>query len=151
MDQLATHGLRCKKSEGRHYRHRAINDILHRALTTACIPSRLELPGLVCTDGKRPDGVTMIPWKNGKPIVWDPTCPDTLAWSYRHQATIRAGAVADLAEERKTDKYRYSSLGAGYSFTPVAIETFGAMGKRSLAFVRELSHRVMHCTGHGEV
>ena len=52
-------------------------------------------------------------------------------------------------EERKTDKY--SSLGVGYSFTPVAIETFGAMGKRSLAFVRELSHRVMHCTGHGEV
>jgi len=63
----------------RHYRHGAINDILHRALTTACIPSRLEPPGLVHTDGKRPDRVTMIPWKNGKPIVWDPTCPDTLA------------------------------------------------------------------------
>jgi len=60
--------------------------------------------------------------------VWDVTCPDTLARSYHHQATIRAGAVADLAEERKTDKY--SSLGAGYSFTPVAIETLGAMGKR---------------------
>ena len=98
-------------------------------------------------DGKHPDGVTMIPWKNGKPIVWDPTCPDTLAWSYCHQATIRAGAVADLAEERKTDKYRYSSLGAGYSFTPVAIETLGAMGKRSLAFGRELGHRVMQCSG----
>ena len=101
-----------KKSEGRHYRHGAINDILHRALTTACIPSRLEPPGLVRTDGKRPDGVTMIPWKNGKPIVWEATCPDTLARSYRHQATIRTGAVADLAEERKTDKY--SSLGVGY-------------------------------------
>jgi len=52
---------------------------------------------------------------------------------------------ADLVEERKTDKY--SSLGAGYSFTPVAIETLGAMGKRSLAFVRELGHRVMQSTG----
>jgi len=31
--------------------------------------------GLVGTDGKRPDRVTMIPWKNGKPIVWDVTCP----------------------------------------------------------------------------
>jgi len=70
--------------------------------------------------------------------VWDTaTCPETLIWSYRHQATIRAGAVADLVEERKTDKY--SSLGAGYfSVTPAAIETLGAMGKRSLAFVREL-------------
>ena len=30
---------------------------------------------------------------------------------------------------------------------PVAIETLGAMGKRSLAFVRELGHRVMQSTG----
>jgi len=73
VDQLATHGLSCKKSEGRHYCHGAINDILPRALTTACIPSRLEPPDLVRTDGKHPDGVTMIPWKNGKPIVWDAT------------------------------------------------------------------------------
>ena len=144
MDQLATHGLSSKKSEGHHYHHGAINDVLHRALTTACIPSRLEPPGLVHTDGKHPYVVTMIPWINGRPILWDATCPDALARSYRHQATIRAGTVADLAEERKTDKY--SSLGAGYSFTPVPIETLGAMGKRSLAFVRKLGHRVMQCT-----
>ena len=100
---------------------------------------------LVRNDRKHPDGVTMIPWKNRKPIVWDATCPDTLARSYRHPATVKAGAVADLPEERKTDKY--SSLGAGYSFTPVAIETFGAMGKRSLTFVREVGHRVLQCTG----
>ena len=52
----------------------------------------------------------MIPWKNGKPTsvhVWDATCPDTLAISYRSQATSTssAGAVADLAEGRKADKY----------------------------------------------
>ena len=58
----------------------------------------------------------MIPWKNGKPLVWDATCPDTLALSYRSQATSSAGAVADLVE---TDKY--SSLGLGYSFAPIAI------------------------------
>ena len=99
----------------------------------------------VLTGSVDPDGVTMIPWRNGKPIVWDATCPDTLARSYRCQATSRAGAVADLAEERKSVKY--TCLGAGYSFTPVAIETLGAMGKRSLAFVRELGHRVMQSTG----
>ena len=91
----------------------------------------------------------MVPWKNGKPIVWDATCPDTLARSYRCQATNRAGAVADLAEERKSVKY--TCLGAGYSFTPVAIETLGAMGKKSLAFVRELGHRVTCMQSTGEV
>ena len=33
------------------------------------------------------------------------------------------------------------------TFTPVAIETLGAMGKRSLAFVRELGQRVTQYTG----
>ena len=103
MDHRATHGFSCKNSEGRHYRHGAINDIIHRALIAASVPSRLEPSGLARTDGKRPDGVTMIPWQNGKPLVWDATCPDTLAVSYRSQATSSAGAVADLAEGRKAE------------------------------------------------
>ena len=87
----------------------------------------------------------MIPWQNGKPLVWDATCPDTLVVSYHSQATSSAGAVADLAEGRKAEKY--SSLGVGYSFTPVAIETLGAMGKKSLAFLKDLGHRVRQRTG----
>ena len=105
MDHLATHGFSCKKSEGCHYRHGAINDIIQRALATARVPSRLEPAGLDHTDGKHPDGVTMIPWKDGKPLVCVATCPDTLARSYYHQATSSAGTVADLAEGKKTDKY----------------------------------------------
>ena len=61
----------------------------------------------------------MIPWKNGKALVWRATCPDTLALSYCSQATSSAGAVADLAERRNADKH--SSLGLGYSFAPIAI------------------------------
>ena len=53
--------------------------------------------------------------------------------------------MEDLAEEKKIDKY--TSLGSGYSFTPIAMETLGAMGKRSLTFVKELGHRVRQCTG----
>ena len=90
----------------------------------------------------------MILWKEGKPLVWDVTCPDTLALSYRAQATSSAGAVADLAEGRRVDKY--SSLGVGYYFTPIAIETFGAMGKSSLSFLKELRHRVRQCTGEAK-
>ena len=88
----------------------------------------------------------MIPWKNGKPLVWDTTCPDTLVLSYCSQATSSAGAVADLAEGRKPDKY--SSLGLGYFFASIAIiKTFGAMGNNTLSFLMELGHRVKRCTG----
>ena len=78
-------------------------------------------------------------------LVWDATCPDTIALSYRSQATSSAGAVADLAEGGKADKY--SSLGLGYSFTSIAIETFGAMGKNTLSFLKDLVHRERRCTG----
>jgi hypothetical protein len=27
---------------------------------------------------ERPDGVTLIPWKRGRTLVWDVTCVDTL-------------------------------------------------------------------------
>ena len=82
VDCLATHGLRCRWSEGRHHRHAAINDIVHRSLTSAKIPARLEPSGLYCSNGKRPDGISVVPWKSGKLLVWDATCPDTFAPSY---------------------------------------------------------------------
>ena len=66
----------------------------------------------------------MVLWKFGKPLVWDATCPDTLASSYRAMATRCTGAVAAAAEERKQAKYAY--LNHGHSFTPVVIETLGA-------------------------
>ena len=137
---LGTHGLSCRSSSGRYHRHSAINDIIHRTLSAAHVPSRLEPQGLVRTDGKRPDGMTLTPWSVGRPLVWDATCPDTYASSYRVQATSGAGKVAELAEVKKDRKY--SLLGATYLFTPVAIETSGAIGPRSRVFLRELGRRV---------
>ena len=46
VDVLGHHALSCRKSEGRHQRHAALNDIIHRTLTSAHVPSRLEPPGL---------------------------------------------------------------------------------------------------------
>ena len=48
--------------------------------------------------------------------------------------------MAELAEVKKDQKY--SLLGATYLFTPVAIETSGAIGPRSRVFLRELGRRV---------
>ena len=85
VDCLATHGLSCRWSEGRHYRHAAINDIVHRSLTSAKIPARLEPSGLYRSDGKRPDGISVVPWKSGKLLVWDATCLRTILLIKGHQ------------------------------------------------------------------
>ena len=63
VDHLATHGLSCRWSEGRHFRLSALNDIVHRALSSAKVPSRLEPAGIYRSDGKRPDGITVVPWE----------------------------------------------------------------------------------------
>ena len=56
-----------------------MTDILHRALSFANVPSRLEPTGLDRADGKRPDGITMVHnWSNGRLLVWDATCVDLL-------------------------------------------------------------------------
>ena len=39
VSQFATHGLSYRKSAGHHHRHSAVNDIIHRALVAAHVPS----------------------------------------------------------------------------------------------------------------
>ena len=78
--------------------HAAINDTIKRSLNAVKIPCLLEPNGFYRLDGKSPDGATMVLWSGGKVLVWDATCPDTLAPSYSSLATREAGAVAEEAE-----------------------------------------------------
>ena len=133
------------RMQGRHFRHASLNDIVHRALSSAKVPSRLEPAGIYWCDGKRPDGITLVPWERGKLLVWDATCTDTFAPSYTSNAASEAGAVAALAEERKKAKYQH--LDASHTFIPVTVETTGVFGALTRAFLKDLSHRIVRATG----
>ena len=86
-----------------------------------------------------------MPWKTGRVLVWDVTCPDTYAPSHILLATREAGAVAAQAEQRKRSKY--AELEASHHFVPVAIETAGVCGPEALHFFCELGHRLKAETG----
>ena len=139
-----THGLSCRFSKGRHSRHASINDIIKRALESAKVPCHLEPTGLFRSDGKRPDGASIVPWKCGKVLVWDATCPDTLAPSHSSLAVREAGAVAADAEYRKTQKYTH--LSSSHNFVPIAVETLGVFGKDAHSFFKEVARRVKLAT-----
>ena len=145
VDYLTIHDLSCRWSQGRHHRHAAINNIIHRALSSAKIPSRLEPSGLYRSDGKRPDGISVVLWTRGKLLVWDATCPDTFAPSYSALATIEAGAVAAKAEAGKCQIY--SHLDPNHLFEPVAIETSGAFRPSTRVFLEELGGRLKRVMG----
>jgi len=69
------------------------------------IPSSKEPHGLVRSDGKRPDGLTLVPWKGGKPLAWDVTAVCTVADSYVAATAREAGAAVERAAELKISKY----------------------------------------------
>jgi len=111
------HGLSYRFGSGRHSRHNQSNNLLcHAFITTGTLATRE--PHYLCTRyNKRPDGLTQVPWKRGRCLVWDTTCPDTLAQSYIQASSIQA----ESAEEKKTQTY--SDIVSGVNFSPFAIET----------------------------
>ena len=147
VDARGLHGLSCRGGNGRSARHHNLNDLVWRAMATADILAFKEPSGLLRTDKKRPDGVTHLPWKQGKCVTWDVTVSDTLAQSYVHetsQTPLTPCAAAEAAVERKTNKY--SSLAQSYSFVPVAAETKGAINKDGVDFLSDTGRRITHST-----
>jgi len=97
----------------------AINDLVAHAFTSADLPVTKKLPhGLTRSDGKRPDGLTMVPWKEGKPLTWNVTVVCPTAESYIEASASDAVSAAELAVIRKSDKY--SALQRTNFFQPVA-------------------------------
>ena len=81
------------------FANNAVNDGDERII----IVIKKEPSGLCINDGKRPDGLTLIPWQGGKPLVWDATVVTPLTSSYVDRAATGAGVVSDLAADRKLD------------------------------------------------
>ena len=81
-----------------------------------------SVPGL-----SESNAYNVLPWTNGRCMVWDFTCPDTLAASRLDRAVFSASAVASDAETRKSSKY----LGVNVLFrVRIAVETLGRGTRR---------------------
>ena len=100
------------------------------------MPSVLEPTGLSRRDGKRPDGLTLVPWKRGRSMVWNVTCVHRLAASYTEVAAVSGAAVADQAERRKLSKYK--EIETSHIVQPLVFETLGGFGISAWTFTREL-------------
>src|SRR6218665_2514 len=87
----------------------------------AGIPATKEPTGLSRTDGKRTDGLALIPWRMGRSLIWDATVTDPLAASYLPSTSVAAAAAAVQAADRKCAKY--DILSNNYHFVPLACET----------------------------
>jgi len=130
-DALGHHSLSCRHSVGRIARHQNLNDLVHRALTKAGFPSIKEPVGLSTKDGKRPDGLTLVPWKMGRCLTWDVTVGNTMA--HIAKTSVEAGGAAEHLADFKTGKYE--ELAKTYVFCPIALETYGPINESGLLFL----------------
>jgi len=93
----------CRRAPGRSARHHALNDLVAWCFASAGTPVTKEPTGLFRTEGKRPDGLTLVPWQSGKSLCWDVTFICLLAESYVTGSVREAGAAAELAASRKEE------------------------------------------------
>lgn len=145
VDARGLHSFVCKKASGRIARHQQLNDMVARTLAPVGVPASKEPVGLSRSDGKRPNGMSLIPWQGGKLLVWDVTVTTTLADSYVASAARRAGEVAELAAARKRAKY--SEISNSYHFLPLAFENLGPVNMEAFQFLYSLGHRLSDISG----
>ena len=125
-----------------YFRPPNLNTLVKQALSTIKVSSILEPIGLTRTDGKRPDGITLAPWEEGKQLVWDVTCVDLLAPSRIENGSVaNPGTAAEDADELKTDKY-VCSTDKGYIFQPLALEIQGGVGPFTSTFFKNLCKKL---------
>src|SRR6266536_3966915 len=99
-----------------------------------------EPPGLLRSDNKRPDGLTIMPWKRGRCLLWDATCPDTFAPSHLDETSNTPGAAAEKADVRKRTKY--AELVNTYDFVTVALETTGTYNSGAAELIGTLGRMI---------
>ena len=145
VESNGRHGLKCKSARGRKTRHDEVNLLIKRGLDQAKLPSTLEPIGLSRKgDGRRPDGLTYTTWKNGKCLIWDFKCADTLCKSYVKKASTVVGSAAATREDKKVIKYSELS---DFHFVPVGIETYGAYGPQAIKLITEIGKKIQEATG----
>ena len=144
-DAFGHHSLSCQRNPGRLPRHAALNDVVYRALAAAGVVATLEPRGLDRGDGRRPDGITIFPYRQGRMLMWDATCVNTFCSTHINECAITAGAAARAAEDRK--RRRYEVIAQRYDFAPLAVETSGVLGPAFSELVLDIGTRVRQRTG----
>ena len=144
VDKYGLHGLSCSKAKGTNSRHASFNDLLQRGLRSAEIPAIREPQGCSRPDGKKPDGMSLVPWTRGRSLLWDYTCVDTFAQSYLNSTSKHIGSAAEKAERKKID--HYNQLANQFIFIPVASETSGIIGKLGLKLIKKIGSKITEVT-----
>ena len=146
-DSYGYHALRCAQSTGRLPKHREMNNIIYRTLTSLNVPAILEPQGVSRLDGKRADGMTIMPWIKGKSLLWDATCTDTFCPSNIKLTSRKAGSAAEKAVVKKKNLYK-DMIQKNFHFVVFATETMGPWCNEGKDLIEKLGSMLNAMTGN---
>jgi hypothetical protein len=135
VDRLGRHCFSCKRNPGKVIRHNTVNKIISQNLIAVGLPNTLEPSNLFGANGLRPDGVSLVPYKRGKSMTWDFTCPHPLCTSHLSRTNVN-----ESAETKKEE--RYAALSENYLFIPIAIDTLGRYGSQAEKLINEIGAKL---------
>ena len=95
---------------------------------------------MVRSDGKRPDGLTLVTWQAGRCATWDVTIIDLVADSFVGISAACTGAATEVAANRKDAKY--IEISQSHLIFPVAFETIGPINQTGSDFLSLIGHRL---------
>ena len=102
-----------------------INDVSNRVLDAASFYSALK-PVVLCRgDVHRPDGITVLLFRQCRALVWYAMCTDTFAPSNLFVSATNPGCAYIATNVRNRPKY--TNLTQDYIFLSVVVETSGLM------------------------
>ena len=106
----------------------------------------MEPVGLTRLDGKRPDGLTLIPWQGDTSLTWDVTMSALLlASTYIPCLILPAAPLKSLCQEGI--EVRYSIIPPDFIFQPIAIETHDPLNASALNLFSEVGRRLSSISG----
>ena len=143
---LGLHGFVCKKAPVRPARHHALNDLVARAMASAAISVLKEPQGLSRSDGKRPDGLSLIPSQAGKLLTWDGHRCVPVGRFIRCRSSPRSG-LSSRAGSRSEVRQVYN-LYSGYIFQPIAMETLGPIKDCAGDFLSTMGRKISLQSGN---
>ena len=95
--------------------------------------------GLSRSDGKRPDGLTLVPRSVGK-ASFGMLVVNTLVACYIQTTSITAGGASEIAVTHIKDKY--TALSINYDLIVMALKSLGPLNTKTYSFLRELDRRL---------
>lgn len=95
-------------------------------------------------DGKRVDGVTNIPWKKGRALVWDVTCVDTLAKIYL-RVKNKPGQASENATQKK--HHLYEEIKRNYHFVAFAVESIVPWAEETRKLIQIVGKKLNDTSG----